>query len=354
MQKNFMKIFTIVILFNIANSPSLLFCSSGNFFDKLISKKKRDSITSTVETATGIVANLAADIAKKNLLIPLAKFCDNQLNSEAYSLNDESIDSDSDEELSYNDDDIEIVKEDINDLFYKNQTDLQKDLQVGIDKTVTKLNEAMDNFFTKYPKDWKTQLSIFRTLTLLRESSLNKGKSFSLPSDIASKYNEHQRAILIEKVRDHVDRIEPKIKKQYESDLDKAAEIRDRRIASAHDAHYADIKKAEREYKNTLTKKCTKLKYIASNSLYINSCANNKKEHPAHNPANYENIESYQKFIDEMRHTHSVKVSTDAGEDTETTLQEFTDPNENTEVTKTLAAEIQNQPDRKPKDKSKK
>jgi len=304
MHKNFIKIFTFATLFNILYPSSALLCSSENQLSNLVpNQKQRDNIAiiagnanQFIETATEVVKN-ATEITTKTIkqfarekILELAQYCQNQLADES---SDSSSDSDSDEELSLNNDgEFEILPKNSGkssralqkQMFYATEEDLLGDAWSTDTSTTAeiKLQQAVKDCYDGHIENQKIQKTLFRIFQLT-EGSIESGSKtiISLPPEIADQYNPRQKKILIEKISDYINNIEPKNKKQFETAQETAQENLNRRMKIAQEEYQAELRKARAKYEKEIHKQCTRLQQIAYNSAYLNQYAQTTKKNPS-------------------------------------------------------------------------
>ncbi len=215
--------------------------------------------------------------------------------------NNSDYESDSDSEEEF-----EVITEERKSRFYPDPNELQSALRDSPEKAIAKLNQAIKSYYQdEDPVHHQTQLALFHMHTLLQESC-NHGNELTLQPVIANNYNDTQRKILIQAVQEHVEKIEPSIEEKYSMAIKQAILDRDRKIDRATKKFEAETRQADTERQKKLTKCSNRLKHIAYNDACL---AMKSNSHPAHNPHNFESIETYKNFLSEMRQKYAADSS---------------------------------------------
>ncbi len=288
----------------------ILFCSSTNFFcsDNSNSftaflqseqvKQLKDLTCSAAakgyQTTSWAVTSTIRYVKNKNKA-PMqdydtsAKACAHNTN---YQSNSDS-DSDSDSEFSK----VTLPGK----VFFRDQKELQSNLEADAPKTIHKLNAVTVDYFKKEnPENLTTQKDMYHTFSLLQESS-TENRQISLDHIIADDHNAQQRKLLLKKIEEHARTIEPELEMVYLAAKTIADNDYNRRITAAKKKHDDATKKADDARLRSLNKSKNTLHTFAFNARYLNNRATKKEDHVAHNLEIFESAESYKNFLDNMR-----------------------------------------------------
>lgn len=192
-------------------------------------------------------------------------------------------------------------------LFFRNKEELQKSLDGNPTQTLYKLNQAVEDCFTREnPESLETQAEMSHMFSLTQQATHKTGQPFALDRIIAGTYRQEQSSIFVRALEAQAHDIEPEITKAHCDATKKAKEKCEQEIARAQAQCALKKEAADKKRDEKLINLCSQLGTIAGNTNYLIQCAREQDEVDQRlRPTNFSSLSNYQALLAQIRETNA-------------------------------------------------